>query len=31
LIADAPELIIDMNGHLGASVEALPGYEGVAW
>jgi GDP-mannose 6-dehydrogenase len=31
LIADAPDLIIDMNGHLGASVEALPGYEGVAW
>jgi GDP-mannose 6-dehydrogenase len=31
LIADAPDLIIDMNGHLGAPVEALPGYEGVAW
>jgi len=31
LIADHPDLIIDMNGHLGAQVEALPGYEGVAW
>jgi len=31
LIADPPELIIDMNGHLGTMVESLPGYEGVAW
>lgn len=31
LIADAPKLIIDMNGHLGAQVEVLAGYEGVAW
>jgi GDP-mannose 6-dehydrogenase len=31
LIDDAPDQIIDMNGHLGAQVEALPGYEGVAW
>ncbi len=31
LIADAPNLIIDLKGDLGAQVEALPGYEGVAW
>jgi GDP-mannose 6-dehydrogenase len=31
LAEDPPALIIDMNGHLGASVEELPGYEGVAW
>jgi len=31
LMADAPDVIIDLNGHLGAPVEALPGYEGVAW
>jgi GDP-mannose 6-dehydrogenase len=31
LIALAPALIIDMNGRLGAEVEALAGYEGVAW
>lgn len=31
LLADTPDLIIDMNGHLGAPIEALSGYEGVAW
>jgi len=31
LMADTPDVIIDLNGHLGASIEALPGYEGVAW
>jgi GDP-mannose 6-dehydrogenase len=31
LVADPPDLIIDLNGHLGVPAEALPGYEGVAW
>jgi GDP-mannose 6-dehydrogenase len=31
LEADPPPRIFDLNGHLGRSVEALAGYEGVAW
>ena len=31
LCADAPRVIIDLNGRLGGRVERLPGYEGVAW
>jgi len=31
LMADTPDVIIDLNGHLGAPIEALRGYEGVAW
>jgi GDP-mannose 6-dehydrogenase len=31
LCADAPARIIDLNGRLGATVERLPGYEGVGW
>ena len=31
LCADPPKVIIDLNGHLGESVEQLDGYEGVAW
>jgi GDP-mannose 6-dehydrogenase len=31
LLEDPPTTIIDLCGRLGASVEALPGYQGVAW
>ncbi len=31
LISLAPPRIIDLHGRLGPGVEALPGYEGVAW
>lgn len=31
LEASPPPRIIDLNGRLGAAVEALPGYEGVGW
>lgn len=31
LVAASPRLVIDLNGRLGSAVEALPGYEGVAW
>jgi GDP-mannose 6-dehydrogenase len=31
LVATGPGKVIDLNGRLGAAVEALPGYEGVAW
>jgi GDP-mannose 6-dehydrogenase len=26
-----PQLIIDLNGRLGAGIEHLPGYEGIGW
>jgi GDP-mannose 6-dehydrogenase len=31
LLACPPPRIIDLNGRLGAGVEALPGYEGTGW
>ena len=31
IIADPPRRIIDLSGHLGEPIEALAGYEGVAW
>jgi GDP-mannose 6-dehydrogenase len=31
LLASTPRQIIDLDGRLGAAVEALDGYEGVAW
>jgi GDP-mannose 6-dehydrogenase len=31
LLEAAPARIIDLSGDLGPDVEALPGYEGVAW
>jgi GDP-mannose 6-dehydrogenase len=31
LLATRPERIIDLDGRLGASIECLAGYEGVAW
>jgi GDP-mannose 6-dehydrogenase len=31
LVASPPPHTIDLTGRLGASAEALPGYEGVAW
>lgn len=31
LLADPPAMIIDLTGGLGDAVEALPGYQGVAW
>ena len=31
LLASPPPRILDLSGRLGAVVEALPGYEGVAW
>jgi GDP-mannose 6-dehydrogenase len=31
LLADPPRRIIDLSGRLGTEVEALAGYEGVAW
>jgi GDP-mannose 6-dehydrogenase len=31
LVADPPGRIIDLHGRLGAEVEGLAGYEGVAW
>ena len=31
LLSSPPPHIIDLNGRLGAEVEALPGYEGIGW
>ena len=31
LVAANPRAVLDLNGRLGPEVEALPGYEGVAW
>jgi GDP-mannose 6-dehydrogenase len=31
LCAHPPMRVLDLNGRLGAAVEALPGYEGVGW
>ena len=31
LAADPPGLVVDLSGKLGSAVEALPGYQGVAW
>jgi GDP-mannose 6-dehydrogenase len=31
LLQARPQHVLDLNGRLGAQVEALPGYEGVAW
>jgi GDP-mannose 6-dehydrogenase len=31
LLANPPGSILDLSGRLGPEVEALPGYEGVAW
>ena len=31
LVEAAPEVVIDLDGRLGAGVEALAGYEGVGW
>lgn len=31
LMADPPGLLVDLCGKLGPGVEALPGYQGVAW
>lgn len=31
LVRNPPPQVIDLNGRLGAVVEALPGYEGAAW
>jgi hypothetical protein len=31
LAARPPERIIDLDGRLGSAVEALAGYQGVAW
>jgi GDP-mannose 6-dehydrogenase len=31
LLATRPAVVIDLHGHLGAQVEALPGYQGVGW
>jgi GDP-mannose 6-dehydrogenase len=31
LLAAPPPRILDLCGRLGPQVEALPGYEGVAW
>jgi GDP-mannose 6-dehydrogenase len=31
LVEAAPALVLDVHGGLGAEVEALPGYAGVAW
>jgi GDP-mannose 6-dehydrogenase len=31
LLDDAPEVVLDVHGGLGAAVEALPGYVGIAW
>jgi GDP-mannose 6-dehydrogenase len=31
LLSAPPSRIIDLNGNLGAEVEALPGYEGIGW
>jgi GDP-mannose 6-dehydrogenase len=31
LVRSAPRHLFDLNGRLGAEVEALPGYEGIGW
>lgn len=31
VLAAAPPVVLDLNGKLGAPVEALPGYQGVGW
>jgi GDP-mannose 6-dehydrogenase len=31
LLAAPPPRLIDLSGHLGSQVEALPGYEGLGW
>lgn len=31
LLATPPPALLDLDGRLGAEVEALPGYEGIAW
>lgn len=31
LVTASPQVVIDLNGRLGETVEALPGYEGVGW
>jgi GDP-mannose 6-dehydrogenase len=31
LVSTPPERVLDVHGRLGADVEALPGYEGIAW
>jgi len=31
LAAHPPGLVVDLSGKLGSAVEALPGYQGVAW
>lgn len=31
LSASTPDVVMDLHGRLGTSVEALPGYEGVGW
>ncbi len=31
LVEEPPNVVIDLNGRLGANVESLPQYEGVAW
>jgi GDP-mannose 6-dehydrogenase len=31
LLGSAPRYLFDLNGRLGAEIEALPGYEGVGW
>ena len=31
LVAEPPNTVIDLSGRLGADVEALTQYEGVAW
>jgi GDP-mannose 6-dehydrogenase len=31
LVDARPDHVLDVHGRLGAAVEALPGYEGIAW
>ena len=31
LLVARPASVLDLDGRLGSEVEALPGYEGVAW
>ena len=31
LLRSAPRYLFDLNGRLGAEIEALPGYEGIGW
>lgn len=31
LVAASPQALLDLDGRLGAEVEALPGYAGIAW